>query len=125
MSTATEPVTLPFDVFWSWLLGHPNCILRAGTPESVLYDDDDLHWFFATEASFLVVQLMHGKRPLGELFLDPEQVTYVEGQPGEQEGEFVFELISEGETERLATYFFVLVHGYDEEQDDTPHQRVH
>lgn len=124
MAILAEPVTLPFDVFWSWLLAHPNCILRAGTPEVVLYDDEDLHWVFANEPRYLVAQLLRGKRPMGELLLDPEQVTYVEGQPGEQEGEYVFELISETESDRIATYFFVLVHGYDEE-DEIQHSRVH
>ena len=33
------PFTLPFEKFWNWLVTHPNCILRAGTPEAVLYDD--------------------------------------------------------------------------------------
>ena len=124
MAIVAEPVTLPFDVFWSWLLVHPDCILRAGTPEVVIYDDEDLHWTFASEPRYLVAQLLRGKRPMGELLLDPEQVTYVEGQPGEQEGEYVFELISETETDRLATYFFVLVHGYDEEEE-IQHARVH
>ena len=34
-------VTLTFDKFWTWIQAHPNCILRAGTPESVIFDDDD------------------------------------------------------------------------------------
>src|ERR671935_111677 len=29
--------TLSFGAFWTWLQAHPNCILRAGTPEVVLY----------------------------------------------------------------------------------------
>ncbi len=41
--------TLAFDEFWRWLVLHPNCIVRAGTADSVLYDDDDLHWHFANE----------------------------------------------------------------------------
>jgi len=35
--------TLSFQAFWTWLQAHPNCILRAGTPEVVLYDDDLLY----------------------------------------------------------------------------------
>ena len=69
------PFTLPFETFWSWLMGHPNCILRVGTPEVVLYDDEHLHWHFATyEESTLVVQLLYGKRAMGEVFIDPDGI---------------------------------------------------
>ena len=109
-----EAVTLTFEVFWSWLQTHPNCILRAGTPEAVVYDEDDLHWHFTSQEDGLpIVQVVRGKRLLGELFLLPEQVTYVQGASGEEEGEYVFELVSETEEERFVAYFFVLVHGYD------------
>ena len=33
--------TISFDTFWRWLGGHVNCILRAGTPEAVLFDHED------------------------------------------------------------------------------------
>lgn len=125
MATAGEATTLPFDVFWGWLLMHPNCILRAGTPESVLYDDEDLHWAFANEATYLLVQVLRGKRLMGELLIEPEPVTYVEATTGDQEEEFVFELISETENDRLVTYFFVLTHGYEDEEELSPHSRVH
>ncbi len=121
------PFTLPFDIFWNWVTTHPNCILRAGTPEAVLYDDDDLHWTFAGEgASTLLVQVLRGKRLIGEMLLEPEQVTYVQGVQGQRDDEHVFELISETETDHMAAYFFVLAHGYetDEEQEVSP-GRVH
>lgn len=121
MPTLAEPVTLTFEAFWSWLVQHPNCLLRAGTPEAVVYDDDDLHWLFANEERYLVVQVLRGKRLMGEIVVDPEPVTYVEGQSGDQEGEFVFELISETEKERVATYFFVLTHGFEEEEEGRVH----
>lgn len=115
-----DALTLPFETFWSWLVTHPNCVLRAGTPESVLYDDEDLHWHFAVEApaageggNLLLVQVIRGKRLLGELFLEPEQVSYVEGSAGDREDEYLFELITESEDDRIASYFFVLTHGYD------------
>ena len=121
------PFTLPFDAFWNWLIIHPNCILRAGTPEAVLYDDDDLHWHFTSEeAATLLVQVLRGKRLIGELMVDPEQVTYVQGVAGQHEDEHVFELIEETETDRIAAYFFVLVHGYeDEDQLSFTPGRVH
>jgi len=126
-STMDDPVTLPFDTFWNWLLSHPDCILRAGTPEAVLYDDEYLHWVFAAEGpETLLVQVFHGKRVMGELFIAPEPISYVQGASGNQEGEFVFECVAETESDRMVTYFFVLTHGYDAAQE-SPHapQRVH
>ena len=110
------PYTLPFATFWAWLQAHPNCLLRAGTPEAILYDDDDLHWYLAAEDNrTLLVQVLRGKRLVGELLLDPEQITYVQAAPRERDDEHVFELVSETENDRFAAYFFVLIHGYEEE----------
>ena len=83
-----ENVTLSFGVFWEWLITHPNCILRAGTPEAAIFDDDDLHWHFATAAEdgTPVVQVLRGKRLIGELLLVPDQVSYVQGSVVEDEG---------------------------------------
>jgi len=125
MTTTDDTPTLPFDVFWVWLMSHPNCILRAGTPEAVLYDDEDLHWHFAQEEpDTLVVQVLRGKILVGELLLAPEQIAYVQGARGESEHEFVFELITETEVERFPAYFFVLVHGFDD-QGEPDSGRVH
>ncbi len=116
--------TLSFQVFWDWIVLHPNCILRAGTPEAVIYDEQDLHWHFGTENSdTLIVQVIRGKRLMGELLVQPEQVTYVQGFAGEHEDEHIFELVSETEKQRLACYFFVLSHGFDD--DGTGEGRVH
>ena len=125
MAIMDDRPTLPFDAFWAWLMGHPNCILRAGTPEAVLYDDEDLHWHFAKEEpETLVVQVLRGKLLVGELILAPDQIAYVQGAPGDREHEFVFELITETEVERYPAYFFVLIHGFDEEGEFSP-SRVH
>ncbi|MDX1384552.1 MAG: hypothetical protein R3190_12950, partial [Thermoanaerobaculia bacterium] len=113
-TTAGASPTLSFQNFWSWLVAHPNCILRAGTPETVIYDDDDLHWHFANAGpETMVVQLLRGKRLVGELLVQPEAVSYVQGYEGDHD-EFVFELISENERERASSYFFVLSHAYDD-----------
>lgn len=105
--------TLPFDTFWTWVQSHPNCIIRAGTPEAVVYDQEDLHWHFMAEgADSFVVQVFRGKQLVGELVLTPADVAYVQGVAGEED-EYVFDLISESETDRVAAYFFVLSHGYD------------
>ena len=118
--------TLSFDVFWDWLIAHANCILRAGTPETVIYDDEDLHWHFAAEnAETLLVQVIKGKRLVGELLIQPEQVAYAQGFQGDQEGEHIFELVTENENERLAAYFFVLSHGFDDDSGMPLGGRVH
>ncbi len=112
------PFTLPFETFWNWVVTHPNCILRAGTPEAVLYDDEDFHWHFASEgAATLVVQVLRGKRLIGEILFEPEQITYVQGVQGRRDDEHVFELVSETEKGQVAAYFFVLAHGYEDEAE--------
>ena len=72
----------------------------------------------------LLVQVLRGKRLVGELLLDPEQVAFVQGVPPEREEEHVFELISETDSERIAIFFFVLVHGFEDESSATQ-ARVH
>ncbi len=118
-----DPLILPFETFWPWLVSHPNCVLRAGTPEAVLYDDDDLHWHFASEATgTLLVQVIRGKRMMGEILVQPSQVAYVQGYAGEEEGEWFFDLVAEGTSgEAGYAYFFVLSHGHEDEE--TPSAR--
>ncbi len=121
-----KPFTMPLDRFWEWLTGHPNCILRAGTPEAVVYDDEDLHWTFSTEGTqTLVVQVLRGKRLVGEVLVDAEQVAYVEALPQEHPEEHTFELVSESEDDHFAAWFFVLVHGLDEDGAEVAAGRVH
>jgi hypothetical protein len=121
-----RPFTMPLDRFWAWLSSHPNCIVRAGTPEAVIYDDDDLHWTFASEApQTLVAQVLRGKRLVGEVLIDPEQVSFVEALPQENPDEHVFELVSESEDDRFAAWFFVLVHGLDDDDAEVAAGRVH
>ena len=111
-----ETPTLSFEEFWTWLVRHPNCILRAGTQDAVLYDEEEFHWHFAVEGPDTpLVQVIRGKRLMGELLVQPEQVTYVQGFEGAHEDEHVFELVSETEKQRLACYFFVLSHGFDDD----------
>ena len=117
--------TLPFDTFWNWLTTHPNCIVRAGSGDAVLYDDEPYHWHFTAESDeTLLVQVIRGKRLVGELFIEPERVAYVQSVPTEVEGEFTFELVAETEGERFAAYFFVMAHGYEEAESSGP-TRVH
>ncbi len=118
--TAKSPATtLPFDQFWAWLQRHANCIVRAGTPESVVYDDEDLHWHLAVEDDeTLLVQVFRGKRVMAEIFLHPADVAYVQVEQRDEE-EFQFELISEDERERVASWQFVLSHGYEDDEEPT------
>ncbi len=109
-----EMPTLSFDDFWEWIIRHPNCILRAGTQDAVLYDDEDYHWHFAIEGPDTpLVQVLRGKRLLGELLIARDRIAFVQGVPGDVEGEHVFDLIIETETERLTAYFFVVSHAYE------------
>ncbi len=113
--------TLPFETFWAWLQLHSNCIVRVATADAVLHDDDDLHWYAGPNGEELVLQLIRGKRLVGELLIDAERVSYVQILGEEHEGEHLFEAIFETPTERLASYSFVLAHGFDDEPDSTTH----
>ena len=109
-----ETPTLSFEEFWAWIVRHPNCILRAGAQDAVLYDDEDFHWHFASEgADTALVQVIRGKRLVGELLIATERVAFVQGALGEVEGEHLFDLVVENENERLNAWFFVVTHGYE------------
>lgn len=117
--------TLEIDDFWSWLVVHPNCILRAGTASTVLYDDEDLHWQLSSDdPETYLVQVIRGKRLAGEILIAREPIAYVQSSEGEQEDEFVFELIVENESEHASAYFFVIAHGYEVDDSETS-GRVH
>jgi hypothetical protein len=111
----TVATTLPFDKFWRWMQSHQNCILRAGTPEAVLFDREELHWNLLVEDdTTYVVQLAQGKDLLGELLVFPAEIAYVQAEPGEHEGEFLFECVNETTEAREVAYHFVLAHEYDD-----------
>ena len=117
--------TLSFETFWQWVLQHVNCILRAGTPDTLLFDDEDLHWHFSVDAQTVFVQVIRGKRLMGEMAIDTSRVAYVQALPEEPEGEFAFELVSEEGTELQAAYFFVLSHAFDESEIPGHERAVH
>jgi hypothetical protein len=117
---AAVATTLTFDKFWTWLTGHANCILRAGTPEFVLLDQDDFHWTLLTEDDHtVVVQLARAKDLVGEMLVFPSDVAYVQVEPTENEGEWLFECVVETEKAREPAYHFVMAHEY----DDAEHRR--
>ncbi|MCZ6508028.1 MAG: hypothetical protein O7A04_08295 [Acidobacteria bacterium] len=117
--------TLSFDAFWAWLQSHLNCLLRVATPDTVLFDDDDLHWYLGPLGDANVAQVIRGKRLMGEILIDPERVTYVQSLGEERSGEYVFEAVSETESERLAVYTFVLTHDLDVDDDPDHGGGVH
>lgn len=120
--------SLALNEFWSWLAEHTNCILRVGTPDSILYDDEDYHWRFTHEnPRTLLVQLVRGKRLVGEVFVEPEIVDHVRVTPGDKD-EVIFDLMSEVEGEDQVLYYFVMAHGYEESDAPEPtvrHGRLH
>ncbi len=116
--------TYTFEVFWSWLMRHPNCILRAGTAEAALYDDEAFHWHFASEGTAVYVQIIQGKRLIGEIGIDTEHISYVQYVGEDPESEHMFELVVESEAESAASHFFVLSHGLDEEDEIPARERA-
>jgi hypothetical protein len=124
-AAAVSTTTLPFDKFWAWLQAHANCILRAGTPEAILFDHDDYHWHLSAEdEATLLVQLVRGKDLVGEVVLLAAEIAYVQAVDGESE-EVTFELIAESETTREVLYHFVMAHGYDEGEQPSARKWTH
>jgi len=120
--TVETGTTIPFDRFWRWLRRHPNCVLRAGTADSYLYDQEDLHWHIdEDEDRTPTVQLVRGKQVLGELVLEAREVLFVQAvpDPDGEAGQTLFELFGGGD-EPYAMYHFVLAHGLDEESGHRP-----
>jgi len=116
--TVQAGATITFDRFWRWLKHHPNCIVRAGTTDVWLYDQDELHWHLDEDADRSpTVQLVRGKQLLGELVLDVRDALFVQVTPeGEgSEAQFLFEVVGGGREEPYAVYHFLLAHGFDEE----------
>jgi len=109
--------TLTLERFWNWLLNHPNCILRAGTADAALYDQEDFHWHFEQEGpSQEVIQLIRGKQLVGEMFLDTRDIQYVQAIPDNESGErgwYLFELVGGPKEEPLPMYHFLMSHGPD------------
>lgn len=111
--------TIPFDVFWPWLCVHHNCIVRAGTPDTVLFDYDDYHWhLFTEEDGAHIVQLVRGKDLVGELVVIATDIAYVQSEPSDN-NEVMFECIIELVDSRDVAYHFVMAHAFDETSQPT------
>ncbi len=111
--------TLTVDQFWRWLRMHPNCIVRAGTYDCFLYDQEAFHWHLEEDADRNpLVQLIAGKQLIGELALDVRELLFVKTSPdpeNPQSGQYLFELMGGPQGEPFAVYHFVLTHGFEEE----------
>ena len=116
MSTETETgATLPFERFWDWVLDHTNCLLSVGTEESWLYDAEALHWvLFSEDSGTPVVQLILGKRLVGEMVLDTTDVQHVQVTPDPENvdrGAFLFKVVGGPKSAPRVRYTFQLAHG--------------
>lgn len=113
--------TLAFEKFWTWLRGHPNCILRAGTDEVWLYDQEEFHWHLEEDGKRGAgLQLLAGKRVIAELLIDLRDVLFVQSSPEEVEeggpkGATMFEIVVGNKEETYTAYHFVLAHPFEEE----------
>jgi hypothetical protein len=110
---------LGLERFWRWVKEHSDCILRAGTPETYLYDHEQVHWHLGEDSDRnFVVQLVWGKQIIGEMLLAPREVLFVQAAPdpeSEQPGRFIFELIGGSKEEPYPLYHFLMAHAFEEE----------
>lgn len=120
---ADDPRSLTFDEFWPWVQSHPNCILRVATPDVALFDDEDFHWHFGVESddSYLV-QVIRGKRFVGELIVRPSEVVVVRMSASDNGEEHYFDLMDD--TNRLLLQL-TMSHGYDEIDPSGPGRLAH
>lgn len=114
-SGESQQAPLTFERFWRWISEHPNCVIRAGTPEATLFDFDDYHWEFHDEDDgHAIIGLIRGKNLVGELVLDKAAIHFVQSSldvEAPQSGHWVFELIGGNKDEPGAVAYFVVSHG--------------
>lgn len=118
MSTETSThVTLTFERFFAWLQEHANCLIRVGSNDTFLYDDELFHWGFERdEDGTPVVQLVFGKNLVGEMVLDVTDDMFVRGAAdveNVERGYHLFEVIGGSKAEPVPLYHFLVAHGLD------------
>jgi hypothetical protein len=114
MPTSTTSAPLTFDAFWRWLSDHRNCVLRVGSNDVVLMDNELVHWDFFDEEERAVVQAIVGKALVGEVIIERADVLFVQASPDvEQPGSnaWSFELIGGPKGENYPLFSFLLSHG--------------
>ena len=114
----TPAAPLTFDRFWRWLMDHPNCIVRVGSPDSTLLDHDDFHWDFLEEDDGnAVVQLVKGKALVGELIINRREVLFVQSTLDVEQaaqGFWMFELIGGPKDESYPLATVLMSHGMEQ-----------
>ena len=117
-----DQVVLSFEELWKYLQYHANCIVSAGTADTVIYDHDDYHWHFAKEGKDTLVQVIRGKHMVGEMLVAGTHVTFVQGVDKEG-GDFLYECYVEGSEGPVASYYFTVSHAHEPEEEKRPQGR--
>ncbi len=114
ISTAT-PAPLTFDAFWRFVSEHRNCVVRAGSGDTVLLDHELIHWdFFEEEDGRAVCQAILGKALVGEVVIERGDVLFVQSSPDVEnpgQGYWQFDCMGGPKDETYPVYTFVLSHG--------------
>ena len=114
----TTGTSLRFEEFWRWLREHLNCVIEAGTSSATIMDFEDFHWVLTEEDDGRrVVQMMRGKGIVGELLIDPSEVTSVEVAPDVEsgsQGQWMFEVFGGAKEDPFVVAYFVMAHGFEE-----------
>jgi hypothetical protein len=112
-SSTAAPLT--FDTFWRWVQDHRNCVLRVGSNDVMLMDNEMVHWdFFEEDDGRAVVQAILGKSLVGEVVIERSEVLFVQASPevdpaGSQA--WNFELIGGNKEENFPLFSFLVSHG--------------
>jgi hypothetical protein len=114
-TTAAAPPPLTFEQFWRWLLEHRGCLVRCGSPDVFLMDNDLLHWdFFEEPDGTAICQALLGKALVGEMLVEKSEVSFVQASADVENpnsGHWVFECLGGQREDNFPLYFFVMTHG--------------
>ncbi len=76
----------------------------------------DIHWHIDQEEDgLLVVQLIRGKELMSEMVAHKNDLAYVQVAPDEGE-QFAFDCIGTGPDGEASLCYFIMAHGFDEEE---------
>ena len=105
--------SLSIDELWAWLHLHYNCILRAGGPGFVVFDQPEVHWHLGTDPDGIYfVQLLRGKETTAEFTFNPGDVHYVQATAGDEE-QVLFECMGGEDGQTVPLCHFLMTHDYD------------
>ena len=113
-SSSKTAAPLTFEAFWRWLQDHRNCLLRVGSADVVLMDNELLHWdFFEEDDGSTVVQAILGKSLVGEVIIERSDILFVQASPDlEQPASqaWNFECIGGSREENYPLFSFLMTH---------------